>query len=691
MVLGGDNLFGLTQYDGRTSFFQDSPVVSQGVGYGIVIGFGIFFSLFTTLLVFLDYRFGGTRTSSEQFNCAGRTIKTGLIAVDIVSHWTWAATLLQSSNVAWQYGVSGPFWYAAGATVQILLFGILAVEIKRKAPNAHTILEIVRERWGNGAHLTFLFFCILTNVIVTGMLLLGGSAVVNALTGMNIYACAFLIPIGIIMYTAVGGLKATFMSCYIHTVYIYVVLCMFVIIVYATSPDLGSPGKVWDNLQALAKVTPVEDNLEGSYLTMLSKGGLIFGIINLIGNFGTVFVDQAYWQSAIAARPSASHKGYMLGGLLWYCIPFTLATTLGLASRALDLPLTAAEAGEGLVPPAAATYLLGQAGAILIILMLFMAVTSSGSAELIAVSSLFTYDIYRTYINPNATPKQTIMVSRISVVVFGILMGVLAVLLNVAGVSLGWVYLAMGVLIGSAVVPIAMCLMWSKCNKWGAISGALIGQWAGLIFWLTWAKVGYGAVNLTTTGYNYPMLAGNLASILVSTFVCTVVSLIKPDNYTWEGTRNLKMVEEEDTGIRAEGPDSIEAINKAFKHILIGGTVIAVVLFVLWPLLALPARVFSKSYFTFWTLIAIIWGFVATIIATVLPIWEAKDHLFKVVKNTLTWNIPKDADLSKHAGDFFYSDKADHPSKHGNPYLVAEAEAKAKAEQLEAASLPTKV
>ena len=36
--------------------------------------------------------------------------------------------------------------------------------------------------------------------------------------------------------------------------------------------------------------------------------------------------------------------------------------------------------------------------------MLFMAVTSSGSAELIAVSSLFTYDVYRTYINPEVSP-----------------------------------------------------------------------------------------------------------------------------------------------------------------------------------------------------------------------------------------------------------------------------------------------
>jgi len=49
-------------------------------------------------------------------------------------------------------GVAGPFWYAAGATIQILLFGVLAVEIKRKAPSAHTVLEIVKARWGCTAH-----------------------------------------------------------------------------------------------------------------------------------------------------------------------------------------------------------------------------------------------------------------------------------------------------------------------------------------------------------------------------------------------------------------------------------------------------------------------------------------------------------------------------------------------------------
>ena len=50
------------------------------------------------------------------------------------------------------------------------------------------------------------------------------------------------------------------------------------------------------------------------------------------------------------------------------------------------------------------------------------AVTSSGSAEQIAVSSLITYDLYGTYINPRASAKQLIAVSR-TVVVYGLVMG----------------------------------------------------------------------------------------------------------------------------------------------------------------------------------------------------------------------------------------------------------------------------
>ena len=42
--------------------------------------------------------------------------------------------------------------YAAGAVVQILLFGVMAIELKRRAPRAHTVLELVRKRWDHVAN-----------------------------------------------------------------------------------------------------------------------------------------------------------------------------------------------------------------------------------------------------------------------------------------------------------------------------------------------------------------------------------------------------------------------------------------------------------------------------------------------------------------------------------------------------------
>jgi hypothetical protein len=45
------------------------------------------------------------------------------------------------------------------------------------------LLLLLQARWGKVAHLTFLVFCLLTNIIVTSMLILGGAAVVNGLTG----------------------------------------------------------------------------------------------------------------------------------------------------------------------------------------------------------------------------------------------------------------------------------------------------------------------------------------------------------------------------------------------------------------------------------------------------------------------------------------------------------------------------
>ena len=636
--------------------FVLGEVLDESVGWFIVVGLGMVFAGIISAEIKIEEKYLGNMQSSEGFNTAGRIIKTGLTAAAIVSAWTWAATLLQSSTVAYLYGVSGPFWYAAGASIQVLLFGILAIELKRKAPNAHTFLEIIRARFGAGTHKIFLGFALTCNMIVTGMLLLGGAAVVNGLTGMDISLAAFLIPVGVMIYTLVGGLKATFVADYMHTVIIFIVILTFVAMVFFISPITGGIEGMYNKLVEAASLNPViaptfaeggavegdpstYGNAMGAYLTMASAGGLIFGVINIVGNFGTVFVDQAYWQRAIAAQPSSTVKGFLLGGMCWFAIPFTLATTMGLTGVALDVNLTPEQVQLGLVVPAAASVLMGEIGAIMVLVMLFMAVTSAGSAELIAVSSLITYDVYRTYKNPNATGKQLLKVSRGVIVAFGLGMGALAVVLLGMGLSLGFVYLAMGILIGSAVIPIALTIIWNRTTRAGAVAGALVGVCLSLTTWTSVAaSEADGVIDIASLGGAFPMLYGNVVAILSSGLICIVISLAQNKKYDWKEldqhmslvTDDMEQHEITATEVAKREQDE-EQLKKAFKFSVRGGGLLTLIVIIFWPMpLYFSGYVFDFGFYGLWVGIAIAWVSAAAAIIIFMPIVEARKGFAEV-------------------------------------------------------------
>jgi Na+/proline symporter len=379
-------------------------------------------------------------------------------------------------------------------------------------------------------------------------------------------------------------------------------------------------------------------NAMGAYLTMASAGGLIFGVINIVGNFGTVFVDQAYWQRAIAAQPSSTVRGFLLGGMCWFSIPFTLATTMGLTAVALNVALTPEQVQLGLTVPAAASVMMGPIGAVMVLVMLFMAVTSAGSAELIAVSSLITYDVYRTYKNPNATGKQLLKVSRTVIVIFGLGMGALAGILLGMGLSLGFVYLAMGILIGSAVIPIALTITWSRTTRGGAVSGALIGVVLALLTWTSVAagESPTGTVDIASLGGAFPMLYGNVVAILSSGLICVVVSLSQRKVYDWKEMNTHMNIVDADMSEKikaeiAQRQQDEETLKKAYKFSLKGGGILTIICVVLWPLpLYFSGYVFDLGFYSMWVGIAIVWVSIAAFTIICMPIWEARQGFAEV-------------------------------------------------------------
>ena len=528
---------------------------------------------------------------------------------------------------------------------------MLAIELKRKAPNAHTFLEVVKARYGIATHLVFVTFALMTNVLVTAMLLTGGSAVVTALTGMPTPAACFLLPIGVVLYTLFGGIKATFLTDYVHTVMIVVIIFTFAFTAYATSSVAGSPGKVYDLLVEAARAHPVAGNTDGSYLTMHSSQGGIFFVINLVGNFGTVWLDNGYWQKAISASPIYALPGYVAGGLAWFAIPWLCASTMGLSALALEsnpvFPtypnrMSHEDVTAGLVLPNAAVALLGSGGAAATLLIVFMAVTSAMSAELVAVSSIATYDIYKGYFKPAATGSQLITVTHAAVIAWAVIIAGFSTGLYYIGISMGYLYLLMGVIISSAVLPAGLTLLWSRQSWAAATLSPPLGLICSLIAWLVTAKKEGGTLTVDSTGANNQMLAGNVVALLSPLVFIPFFSIFgwsRP--YDWKSMAQIRKGDDTDMARRAsvdlelvpgESRHSDNEERAEREHLLRASKIarwlclfLAVSLLVLWPMPMYGSEyVFSKGFFTGWISIAILWLFCSAGIVVVYPLWEGR-------------------------------------------------------------------
>jgi urea-proton symporter len=153
---------------------------------------------------------------------------------------------------------------------------------------------------------------------------------------MNQIAAVWLLPIGVVVYTLTGGIKATILTDYSHTIVIYAMVLAGLFIVYTDSSLLGSPDAVYERLRAAAKIAPVAGNagecqivsyemlrstgltsLGGEYLTMHSQSGVLLGVVFWCAVFGTT-IDVQLFQKAITADPAATLPGYMVGGMAWY-------------------------------------------------------------------------------------------------------------------------------------------------------------------------------------------------------------------------------------------------------------------------------------------------------------------------------------------------------------------------------------
>lgn len=225
-------------------------------------------------------------------------------------------------------------------------------------------------------------------------------------------------------------------------------------------------------------------------------------------------MDTGFFAKAFSAAPQAVVPGYIVGGIAYFAIPWCLGTIMSFAALGLEntpafptFPnrMSTTEVSNGLVLPYAAVAIAGSGGAAAVLLIIFMAVTSTISAQVIAVSSIITFDIYRQYFNRNATDRDVIRWSHIGVVIFGLFSAAFSTALYYGNVDLGWTLYMLGVLTCPGIFPTVFTILWKKQSKAAAVISPLLGMATGIAVWLGSAQALGGEISVATTGQTLPV------------------------------------------------------------------------------------------------------------------------------------------------------------------------------------------
>ena len=427
-----------------------------------------------------------TRSLKNQadFLVAGRKLPWPVLVFTLLSSWIGAGSLFAGGENAHRNGFAA-LWQPAGGWVGLILIALIAGRARRFAQ--FTVPDLLETRYNATARVMGTIAIVISYTVITSYQFKGGGDILNLIfpsisrdQGMCIIA-AF-----VIVFTAAAGMASI---AYLDLVIGGLVTTIVIIAV----PLLLQKAGGWVNVRAA--LPPSHFQVLGNLTLPQALNYMIPTTLLLIGN-------QGMYQKFFSARSERDAKFAVYG---WIVGTLTLETLL-VTFAVIGSSLFKTEHPREIIPLTAFQGLPSLIGALLLG-GVFAKVISTANNYLFSPSTNLIHDVYGRFINPNASEKRKMVMSRLIVLFLGLYALLQATrfesILN-ASVYAYTVY-------GAAVTPAVMAVFfWRRATTAGAIVSIILG--AAL------------TVGFNLAGYDlaiYPALAASLISLFL-------VSLLTP-------------------------------------------------------------------------------------------------------------------------------------------------------------------
>ena len=494
-------------------------LIAMIIYMGLVIAIGVVFAK-------------KANASSENYFLGGRSLGPWVTAMSAEASDMSGWLLMGLPGVAYWCGLADAFWTALGLAIGTYFnWLIVSKRLRRysvKANNSITLPDFFSNRFKekNGVIMTIsaLFILIFFTVYAASCFVTCGK-LFSTLFGAPYWSMMLLGAIFVLLYTILGGFLAESASDFMQSIVMIVALVVVVILgvneagglsaVFENANNipgfleffgLADPAANADGVQAVVNGAP-QWNAAADYgiltvFSMLAWGLGYFGMPQVLLRFMAIREEKELSRSRRIA-------------MIWVVISLAVAVFIGIVGRqafpTAHLTKSAAESifiqlSTSFLPPLLAGFVMAG---------ILAATISSSDSYLLIAASAFAKNIFQGVCKKDATDKQVMTMTRITLLVIAAIAIVIAldensVIFQV--VSFAWAGF------GATFGPLMLfSLFWKRTTKAGAIAGMVGG--AGMVFlWkLVISKLG-GAFAI------YELLP----AFIFSSILIVVVSLITP-------------------------------------------------------------------------------------------------------------------------------------------------------------------